>query len=149
MNVKTKTYPNQNHDPNYNSYCVGQFPCVDECHNSILTMNLTLTLTSTLLHRSVVLCGRQSGRGPDQPGQHRGAADRGRGRQSHLVSEIHTYTHLPIRHAPSVYTTSYNSPTHPRRRSVYIVKQVSVRTRLLVIFDFFKNSLFGRDMTSL
>lgn len=34
-------------------------------------------------------------------------------------------------------------------RSVYIVKQVSVRTRMLVIFDFLKTKLFGRDFTTL
>jgi NADH dehydrogenase FAD-containing subunit len=34
-------------------------------------------------------------------------------------------------------------------RSVYIVKQVSVRTRLLVIFDYIKTKLFGRDLTTL
>jgi len=34
-------------------------------------------------------------------------------------------------------------------RSVYIVKQVSTRTRLLVLFDWFKCKLFGRDVTRL
>ena len=34
-------------------------------------------------------------------------------------------------------------------RSVYLVKQVSTRTRLLVLFDFFKSAVFGRDLTSL
>ena len=34
-------------------------------------------------------------------------------------------------------------------RSVYLVKQVSTRTRLLVLFDFVKSKLFGRDLTSL
>ena len=34
-------------------------------------------------------------------------------------------------------------------RSVYLVKQVSTRTRLLVLFDFLKSALFGRDTTSL
>lgn len=32
-------------------------------------------------------------------------------------------------------------------RSVYIVKQVSTKTRLLVLFDWFKTKLFGRDVT--
>ncbi|KAL1495335.1 hypothetical protein AB1Y20_017189 [Prymnesium parvum] len=32
-------------------------------------------------------------------------------------------------------------------RSVYVVKQVSPRTRLLVLFDWFKTKLFGRDVT--
>ena len=34
-------------------------------------------------------------------------------------------------------------------RSVYVVKQVSLRTRLLVLFDFAKTKLFGRDLTAL
>ena len=34
-------------------------------------------------------------------------------------------------------------------RSVYVVKQVSTRTRLLVLFDYLKSKLFGRDLTSL
>ena len=34
-------------------------------------------------------------------------------------------------------------------RSVYLVKQVSTRTRLLVLFDFVKSKMFGRDLTSL
>jgi NADH dehydrogenase len=34
-------------------------------------------------------------------------------------------------------------------RSVYIVKQVSTRTRVLVLFDWFKCKLFGRDVTRL
>jgi len=32
-------------------------------------------------------------------------------------------------------------------RSVYIVKQVSTKTRLLVLFDWFKTRIFGRDVT--
>eukprot|EP01083_Nonionella_stella_P036640 99957_1 len=32
-------------------------------------------------------------------------------------------------------------------RSVYIVKQVSTKTRLLVLFDWFKTQIFGRDVT--
>ena len=32
-------------------------------------------------------------------------------------------------------------------RSVYIVKQVSTRSRILVLFDWFKCKVFGRDMT--
>ena len=32
-------------------------------------------------------------------------------------------------------------------RSVYVVKQVSTRTRLLVLFDWLKSRLFGRDAT--
>lgn len=32
-------------------------------------------------------------------------------------------------------------------RSVYIVKQVSTKTRLLVLFDWFKTKIFGRDVT--
>lgn len=32
-------------------------------------------------------------------------------------------------------------------RSVYIVKQVSTKTRILVLFDWFKTKLFGRDVT--
>jgi NADH dehydrogenase FAD-containing subunit len=32
-------------------------------------------------------------------------------------------------------------------RSVYIVKQVSAKTRLLVLFDWFKTKIFGRDVT--
>ena len=32
-------------------------------------------------------------------------------------------------------------------RSVYIVKQVSTKTRLLVLFDWFKTQFFGRDVT--
>jgi len=32
-------------------------------------------------------------------------------------------------------------------RSVYVVKQVSPRTRFLVLFDWFKTKLFGRDCT--
>eukprot|EP01041_Mallomonas_annulata_P002647 gene2647-5197_t len=34
-------------------------------------------------------------------------------------------------------------------RSVYLVKQVSTRTRVLVLFDFIKTKVFGRDLTSL
>lgn len=34
-------------------------------------------------------------------------------------------------------------------RSVYLVKQVSTRTRLLVLFDFFKTKIFGKDLTGL
>lgn len=34
-------------------------------------------------------------------------------------------------------------------RSVYLVKQVSTRTRFLVLFDYFKTSVFGRDLTNL
>ncbi len=34
-------------------------------------------------------------------------------------------------------------------RSVYVVKQVSSRTRLLVLFDYVKTKLFGRDVSSL
>ena len=34
-------------------------------------------------------------------------------------------------------------------RSVYIVKQVSLRTRVLVLFDVLKTTLFGRDVTRL
>ena len=34
-------------------------------------------------------------------------------------------------------------------RSVYLVKQVSVRTRLLVLFDFLKSEWFGKDTTAL
>ena len=34
-------------------------------------------------------------------------------------------------------------------RSVYIVKQVSLRTRILVLFDVLKTTLFGRDVTRL
>lgn len=33
-------------------------------------------------------------------------------------------------------------------RSVYVVKQVSSRTRFLVLFDWLKTKLFGRDVTS-
>jgi NADH dehydrogenase FAD-containing subunit len=33
-------------------------------------------------------------------------------------------------------------------RSVYVVKQVSPRTRFLVLFDWFKTKLFGRDVTN-
>ena len=33
-------------------------------------------------------------------------------------------------------------------RSVYVVKQVSPRTRFLVLFDWLKTKLFGRDVTS-
>jgi len=33
-------------------------------------------------------------------------------------------------------------------RSVYLVKQVSTRTRFLVLADFIKSKLFGRDLTS-
>lgn len=32
-------------------------------------------------------------------------------------------------------------------RSVYIVKQVSTKTRFLVLFDWFKVKIFGRDVT--
>lgn len=32
-------------------------------------------------------------------------------------------------------------------RSVYMVKQVSFRNRLLVLFDWFKSRMFGRDFT--
>jgi NADH dehydrogenase FAD-containing subunit len=32
-------------------------------------------------------------------------------------------------------------------RSVYVVKQVSTKTRLLVLFDWFKTRIFGRDVT--
>lgn len=32
-------------------------------------------------------------------------------------------------------------------RSVYLVKQVATKNRILVTFDWFKSSLFGRDMT--
>jgi NADH dehydrogenase FAD-containing subunit len=32
-------------------------------------------------------------------------------------------------------------------RSVYLVKQVATRNRVLVTFDWIKSSLFGRDMT--
>jgi len=32
-------------------------------------------------------------------------------------------------------------------RSVYLVKQVATKNRLLVTFDWIKSSLFGRDMT--
>lgn len=32
-------------------------------------------------------------------------------------------------------------------RSVYIVKQVSTKTRILVLFDWFKTKIFGRDVT--
>lgn len=32
-------------------------------------------------------------------------------------------------------------------RSVYIVKQVSTKTRLLVLFDWFSTKIFGRDVT--
>ncbi len=32
-------------------------------------------------------------------------------------------------------------------RSVYVVKQVSTKTRLLVLFDWFKTKIFGRDVT--
>ena len=32
-------------------------------------------------------------------------------------------------------------------RSVYVVKQVSPRTRFLVLFDWLKTKLFGRDIT--
>jgi NADH dehydrogenase FAD-containing subunit len=34
-------------------------------------------------------------------------------------------------------------------RSVYLVKQVSTRTRVLVLFDFIKTKIFGRDLTTL
>lgn len=34
-------------------------------------------------------------------------------------------------------------------RSVYLVKQVSTRTRFLVLADYIKSKLFGRDLTSL
>jgi len=34
-------------------------------------------------------------------------------------------------------------------RSVYLTKQVSVRTRVLVLFDWLKTQLFGRDVTRL
>ena len=34
-------------------------------------------------------------------------------------------------------------------RSVYVVKQVSFRTRVLVLFDYAKTRLFGRDLTAL
>jgi NADH dehydrogenase FAD-containing subunit len=34
-------------------------------------------------------------------------------------------------------------------RSVYVVKQVSLRTRVLVVFDFIKTKVFGRDLTIL
>lgn len=34
-------------------------------------------------------------------------------------------------------------------RSVYVVKQVSLRTRILVLFDYAKTKLFGRDLTAL
>ena len=33
-------------------------------------------------------------------------------------------------------------------RSVYVVKQVSPRTRFLVLFDWLKTKIFGRDVTS-
>ena len=33
-------------------------------------------------------------------------------------------------------------------RSVYVVKQVSPRTRVLVLFDWVKTQVFGRDVTS-
>jgi hypothetical protein len=32
---------------------------------------------------------------------------------------------------------------------VYVVKQVSLRTRVLVVFDFIKTKVFGRDLTIL
>ena len=32
-------------------------------------------------------------------------------------------------------------------RSVYVVKQVSTRTRVLVLFDWLKTKVFGRDVT--
>lgn len=32
-------------------------------------------------------------------------------------------------------------------RSVYLVKQVATKNRVLVTFDWIKSSLFGRDMT--
>jgi len=32
-------------------------------------------------------------------------------------------------------------------RSVYVVKQVSPRTRFLVLFDWLKTKIFGRDVT--
>ena len=34
-------------------------------------------------------------------------------------------------------------------RSVYLVKQVSVRTRFLVLFDYLKSEWFGKDTTAL
>lgn len=34
-------------------------------------------------------------------------------------------------------------------RSVYLVKQVATRNRILVTFDWMKSSLFGRDITRL
>lgn len=34
-------------------------------------------------------------------------------------------------------------------RSVYLVKQVATRNRVLVTFDWIKSSLFGRDITRL
>ena len=34
-------------------------------------------------------------------------------------------------------------------RSVYLVKQVSARTRFLVLFDFIKTKIFGRDFSGL
>lgn len=34
-------------------------------------------------------------------------------------------------------------------RSVYMVKQVSIRNRVLVAFDWFKSRVFGRDITQL
>ena len=39
------------------------------------------------------------------------------------------------------------SPAFILWRSVYLVKQVSTRTRFLVLFDFFKTFLFGRDLS--
>ena len=32
-------------------------------------------------------------------------------------------------------------------RSVYLVKQVATKNRILVTFDWFKSNVFGRDMT--
>ena len=34
-------------------------------------------------------------------------------------------------------------------RSTYLVKQVSIRNRILVLADYLKTAIFGRDMTQL
>ena len=34
-------------------------------------------------------------------------------------------------------------------KSVYVAKQVSTRTRVLVFFDFVKTAIFGRDLSNL
>lgn len=34
-------------------------------------------------------------------------------------------------------------------QSVYITKQVSMRNRILILFDYFKTAFFGRDLSNL